>query len=240
MDRKRIFRWVKFALLIYAVIGIVFYYVQDRLILHPVKVAAGQAYHFSQPFTELNLNYDTATRLNVVEFKAADSAAKGVVLVFGGARGNLGDYAGLSTGFRDKGYEMWIMDYPGFGKSTGPISEQRLYDLALVFYKLARSRWKPSQIIIYGRGFGTGIAAQLASVRNCKRLILDDAYYSLTSVFRRYLFLYPLGGNMLHYHLPTYRYLPAVTDTVIIINGDHRLKGLLKSGDEFIKEGDPF
>ena len=243
MNRKRIFRWVKIVLLVYAVIGIVFYYVQDSLLLHPVKAAAGQGYHFSQPFTELDLNYDAATNVNVVEFKATDrgvdSPARGVVLVFHGAKGNLGDYAGSSTGFTAKGYEVWMMDYPGFGKSTGPMTEQRLYDLALVFYKLARSRWKPLQIVLYGQGFGTGIAAQLAAVRDCKRLILEDAYYSMTSVFRRYLFLYPLGGNMLHYHLPTNKYLPEVTAPITIIGGSGRLKEFLKPGDQFLETGEP-
>ncbi|HWB92804.1 MAG TPA: alpha/beta fold hydrolase [Puia sp.] len=243
INRKRIFRWVKIVLLIYAVIGIVFFYVQDRLLLHPTKMAAGKHYAFSQPFTELDLNYDKETRLNIVEFKAtdrpADSIASGVVLFFHGARGNSGDYAAAATGFAARGYEVWIMDYPGFGKSTGPMSEQRLYDLALVFYKLARSRWKPAQIVLYGRGFGTGIAAQLAAVRDCKRLILEDAYYSMTSVFRPYLFIYPLDGNMLHYHLPTNKYLPEVTAPINIIGGSGRLRKFLKPGDTFVETGDP-
>ncbi len=242
--KKIIFRWVKMVILVYCVIGIVFYNIQDRFILHPTKIEAGKAYAFKQPFNELNLNYDTATNLNVVEFKAtdrpADSLAKGVVLFFHDGRGNIGDYAGLSKAMTDHGDEVWMMDYPGFGKSTGPMDEQTLYDLAFVFYKLARSRWKPLQIVLYGQGFGTGIAAQLASVRDCRRLILERPYYSMTSVFRRYLFLYPVGGRFLHYHLPVYEYLPTVTAPITIIDGDHRLKGLLKAGDEFAKEGDPF
>jgi hypothetical protein len=112
------------------------------------------------------------------------------------------------------------MDYPGFGKSTGPMDEQRLYDLALIFYKLARSRWKPLQIVIYGQGFGTGIAAELASIRDCRRLILERPYYSMTSVFRRYLFLYPVGGRFLHYHLPVHEYLKNVTAPVTIIKDE--------------------
>jgi hypothetical protein len=243
MDRKRIFRWVKIVLLVYAVTGIVFFYIQDKLLLHPVKVAEGKHYAFSQPFTELDLNYDQETSLNVVEFRAtdrpADSVAKGVVLFFPDASGNTGEHPGLSTAMTAKGYEVWMMDYPGFGKSTGPMNERRLYDIALVFYKLARSRWKPLQIVLYGRGFGTGIAAQLASVRDCKQLILEHAYYSMTSKFRRYLFLYPLDGNMLHYHLPTNAFLPEVTAPITIIGGDDDLKKFLKPGDEFSDSGDP-
>ena len=84
--KKIIFRWVKLVILVYSVIGIIFYNIQDWLLLHPTKIEAGKAYAFKQPSSELNLNYDTATNLNVVEFKAtdrpADSLAKGVVLFF--------------------------------------------------------------------------------------------------------------------------------------------------------------
>jgi hypothetical protein len=236
--KKIIFRWVKLVILVYSVVGIIVFYVQDRFILHPVKLEAGNPYTFTQPFAELNLNYDSETNLNVVEFKATDRAAdsvapgadslapgaaghgKGVVLFFHDGRGNIADYAGLSRAMTDQGYEVWMMDYPGFGKSTGPMDEQRLYDLALIFYKLARSRWKPLQIVLYGQGFGTGIAAELASIRDCRRLILERPYYSMTSVFRRYLFLYPVGGRFLHYHLPVHEYLEKVTAPVTIIKDD--------------------
>jgi uncharacterized protein len=243
MNKKILFRWIKLLLLVYGLIGIVFYYVQDSLILHPVKLDTATPYRFAQPFTELNLNYDAETNLNVVEFKAtdrpADSLAKGVVLYFHGSSGNIGKYALHSAAFTARGYEIWLIDYPGFGKSTGPINEQRLYDLALVFYKLARSRWKPQQIVLYGQGFGTGIAAQLGAVRDCRQLILEQPYYSMTSVFRRYLFLYPLDGRFLHYHLPTNDYLQKVTAPVTILQGSDGLKAFLKPGDQFLESAGP-
>ena len=243
--RKIIFRWTKLVILVYCSIGIAVYYLQDRFILHPTKLEAGKRYAFTQPFTELNLNYDPETNFNIVEFKAtgspadrvaagvaglasgADSVAPGapgVVLFFHDGHGNIGDYAAMSKSITDQGYELWMMDYPGFGKSTGPMNEQRLYDLALVFYKLARSRWKPLQIVLYGQGFGTGIAGQLASIRDCRRLILERPYYSMTSVFRRYLFLYPVGGRFLHYHLPLHEYLEKVTAPVTVIRGDSAIR----------------
>jgi uncharacterized protein len=239
--KKIIFRWAKLVILLYSLIGIIFYYSQDSLLLHPVKLAADTPYRFSQSFTELNLNYDQETNLNVLEFRAgpADSLEKGVVLFFHDARGNNGAYAGVARELTAQGYEVWMMDYPGFGKSTGPMDEQRLYQQALIFYKLARSRWKPLQIVLYGRGFGTGIAAQLASVRDCRRLILENADYSMTWAFRRYLFLYPVGGRFLHYHLPTNEYLPLVTAPVTIINGDAGLRSFLKPGDQFLETDGP-
>ena len=246
-QKKIVFRWVKVLVLLYCVIGIAWYYGQDRLLFHPEVVERGVKYAFDQPFKELNLPYDAATNLNVIQFRAterpADSTAKGVVLYFHGNKAGIGRYAPAAVDFTKKGYEVWMLDYPGFGKSTGVLSEKKLYEYALVFYKLARSRWQPGQIILYGKSLGTGIAAQLASVRDCRRLILETPAYSLTSVARRYLFLYPVG-MMLHWHFPTNEFLPAVTAPITIFQGDDdgtvpysnasRLKPLLKSGDEFV------
>lgn len=254
MMKKKIFRWVKVLALIYGVVGISWYYAQDKLLLHPVAVDRNTRYDFGQPFTEVNLNYDNETNINIIQFKAVDSPAqassqivdsrpKGVVLYFHGNKKNIGWYAHYATDFTRQGYEVWMMDYPGYGKSTGKFTEKNVYAYALLCYKLARSRWKQDQIIIYGKSLGTCIAAQLASLRDCRRLILECPYYSMLSLFRHYLPVYPVG-TMLHYHFPTNEYLPSVTAPITIFHGTDdglipysnaaRLKSLLKTGDEFI------
>lgn len=245
--KKKLIRWAKVLILLYCVIGIAWYYGQEKLLFRPLAVDRKVIYTFSEPFAELNIPYDATTNLNVIQFHAtdrpADSLAKGVVLYFHGNRDGISRYAPAAIDFTAKGYEVWMLDYPGFGKSTGVLSERKLYEYALIFYKLARSRWSPRQIVLYGKSLGTGIAAQLASVRDCRRLILETPAYSLTSVARRYLFVYPVGA-MLHYHFPTNEYLPAVTAPITIFQGDEdrtvpysnasRLKPLLKKGDEFV------
>ena len=36
----------------------------------------------------------------------------------------------LCLRFHNKGYEVWMPDYPDYGKSTGERTEQKLYSLA--------------------------------------------------------------------------------------------------------------
>lgn len=248
MNKRLIWRWTKIILLLYGVAGIVLYHTQRYYLWHPVAVPASTVYHFSgQPHTEVTIPYDRTTNLDLVEFRAtdrpADSPAKGVVLYFHGNRHDVEWYGRTAADFTRHGYECWIWDYPGFGKSTGEFSEQKLYDYALTLYKLARSRWPPSKIILYGRSMGAGIAAELADIRDCRRLILESPFYSLESVGYHYLPIYP-WGRMLHYHFPVYSHLPQVTAPVTIFHGTadrtfpysnaSRLKDLLKPGDEFI------
>ncbi|MBV9986723.1 MAG: alpha/beta fold hydrolase, partial [Chitinophagaceae bacterium] len=165
------------------------------------------------------------------------------VIYFHGNSSNISRYAPFAGWFTRNGYEVWMPDYPGYGKSTGELSENMLYEEALQVYRSARARYQPSQIIIYGKSLGTGIASQLASIRDCRRLILETPFYSATSLVRPYLFMYPLG-SLMHFKLPTYSYLPKVTAPITIFQGTSdgvvpyrnasRLKPLLKPGDEFI------
>lgn len=241
--KKKLFRWAKLIIIVYCLLGSILYYLQDKMLLHPVAVPADSAYHFTQPFTETNITVDAETNFNFVQFTVPDSLRKGVVLYFHGNRENVNRYAPFASWFTRNGYEVWMPDYPGFGKSTGELTEPLLHEEALTVYKMARARYAPSEIIIYGKSFGTGVASQLASVRDCKRLMLETPYYSLTSLVRPYLWMYPLG-RLMHLKMPTHEYLPRVTAPITIFHGTgdgvipyrnaRRLQKFLKPGDEFV------
>jgi alpha-beta hydrolase superfamily lysophospholipase len=242
--RGPVFKWIKIIIIVYCAIGIAFYYLQDQLLFHPEKKAKNEAYNFNIPYKEVNIAYDTASNLNIIQFTPKDdTVAKGVVLYFHGNKKNIGWYAKYAPNFTKNGYEVWMIDYPGFGKSTGKLTEQRLYDYALQLYKLARTKYGKDSIIIYGKSMGTGVAAQLASIRDCKRLILETPYSSMRGLVQTYFFMYPIK-NMLHYNLPTYEYLQKVIDPVTIFHGTDdrlityrnaaKLKPFLKPGDEFV------
>jgi len=241
--KKVIYRWVKVIVLIYCLIGIVIYYGQDKVLFHPEPLAASYQYSFPYPFKEVNLPYSQSANINIIQFTTSQPKPKGVVLYFHGNKKNISWYARFAPMFTQKGYEVWMMDYPGFGKSTGDFTEQQLYTWALTFYKLAQAHFSKDSIIIYGKSFGTGIAAELATKRDCKALVLESPYYSIPSIPGSWLPIYPLN-KMIHFKIPTWQYLQEITNPVIIFHGTSdytipyrnstRLKQYLKPHDEFI------
>ena len=243
MRWKKLWKWFKITLVIYILAGIGLYFFQDALLFHPVTLKREEPYNFPQPHTEINIPINAESNLNIIRFLSRDSINKGVVLYFHGNRKNISWYAKYSPYFTKHDYEVWLIDYPGFGKSTGKFNEQTLYDWALQLYKLAEGRFPDSNIIIYGKSMGTGIAAQLASVKDCRRLILETPFYDFPSVIQHYLPIYPVR-RMLHYEIPTYHYLQNVKapvtifqgtdDAVITYSNAERLKPFLKNGDEFV------
>jgi pimeloyl-ACP methyl ester carboxylesterase len=216
--RKKIKRWVIVLLFIYIIIGAVLYVIQDRLVFKPVALPANHVFAFKQPFKEVNLAVNKEKNLNIIKFTVADSVRKGVVLYFHGNRSNVEHYADRVADFTNNRYEVWIPDYPGFGKSTGTLTEQALYDDAMILYKMARANFGKDSIILYGRSLGSGIAAQLASIRDCKHLVLETPYYSMDRLMRNYTLIYPISW-ISNYHLPTNTYLKEVINPVTIFHG---------------------
>ncbi len=243
MNKKILFRWLKLFILIYCIIGIAVYYLQDKILFHPQQLSEHSQYSFSLPFKEVNVPYTKKTNINIIEFTVNQPQPKGVVLYFHGNKENIAHYAKAAPDFTSRGYEVWMMDYPGFGKSTGAFTEQQLYDWALVFYKLAQSKYSKDSIIIYGKSMGTGIAAQLATLRDCKTLILESPYYSFPSLIGNYLPIWPVN-NMIKFKIPTWQYLKEVTNPVVIFHGtsdntiplrnSKKLIPYLKPSDKFI------
>ena len=237
------YRWLKLFLLCYATGGIILYYTQDKLLFHPEPVAAYHVYDFPKPYEDQFITYDSSTQFHLVKFPASTDSTKGVVLYFHGNRKNIGHYAKYAKLFTQHGYAVWMCDYPGFGKSMGQRSEPVLYDEAEQVYKLARQEYEKQQIVIYGKSLGTGIASYLASKRDCKQLILETPYYSITSLARQFAFIYPVG-QLMAYKIPQAEYLKKVTAPITIVHGTNdwttfysnalRLKKSLKLGDQFI------
>jgi alpha-beta hydrolase superfamily lysophospholipase len=243
MKRKTIYRWLKVIIILYSTIGITLFYLQEYFIFHPEKLSTGHQFKFDVPFEELNIPFNDRDTLNMVKFFPKDSIRRGVVLYFHGNKQNIERYAKFATNFTKHGYEVWMEDYPGFGKSRGARTEKKMYEQALQLQKMATSKYGRDSVIIYGKSFGTGIAAYLASVTICKRLILETPYYSIPALFGCYAPIYPTNA-MATYKIPVYQYLANVNYPITIFHGTDdgvipyscakRLKAVLKSTDEFI------
>lgn len=243
MLKKKLSKWITIIAVIYVLGGIGIYFLQDIVLFHPVSLKSSQRFIFPEPHKDINIPLNKKDTISLVDFSSTDSITRGVVLYFHGNKRNISWYSKYIPYFTRHGYQVLMIDYPGFGKSTGKITEQKLYEWALLVYKIAIKRFSADSIIIYGKSMGTGIAAELASVRDCKRLILETPYYDFPSLVSHYLPVYPVRW-MLHYEMPTHLYLENVRAPVTIFHGTKdrvityrnasRLKPLLKKKDEFI------
>ena len=236
-------RLVKIIAIVYCTAGIVLYYLQEKLMFHPVRLPRAYQFKFNTPFQEMNIPLNIKDNLNVLRFFTPGSTSKGVVLYFHGNRDNVNRYARYAADFTRRGYEIWIPDYPGYGKTTGSFTEENLYMQATEVYRLAHLKFGKDQIIVYGKSLGSGIASYLTSKKPCRRLILETPYYSMPDLLSNYVPFYPIT-LMSHFRLPTGEYLKDTNIPITIFHGNAdriipygcaaKLKQFLKPGDEFI------
>lgn len=240
---KNILKWLKIILLIYVLGGIALYFLQDAILFRPISLKSTYKYDFPEKHEDINIPINKKSNLNIIRFLSTDTITKGVVLYFHGNKKNISWYAKYPPYFTRHGYEVWMIDYPGYGKSTGRFTEENLYNWADYLYKYANSKFSSDSIIIYGKSMGTGIATQLASIQPSKRLILETPYYDFPSILKNYLFFYPIDW-MIKIKMPTHRYLlhthvpvtifQGTNDKIVTYGNAERLKSVLKPGDEFV------
>jgi alpha-beta hydrolase superfamily lysophospholipase len=243
IKRKTVFRWLKWLFFLYIFIGGALFFLQDYFLFHPVKLARDYHYQFDTPFEEVDIPFNKTDIINMVKFFPADTIRKGVVIYFHGNKGNIGRYGKFAVNFTKHGYEVWMEDYPGFGKSRGTRNEEILYGEAAKIYTMAAEKYAKEQIVIFGKSFGTGVAAQLASVKECSQLILETPYYSIPDLFSCYAPIYPVL-NMTNYKIPVNQFLQKVKVPITIFHGTDdgvipyrcaaKIKAVLKPTDEFI------
>ena len=217
MSRYRsVKRWGLILSSVYIAGGLILYLIQDLLLFHPQPLSRTHTFAFEHPFEEMNIPVE-GRNLNLVKF-LTPANKKGIVLYFHGNMRNIERYAPVATLFTKQGYELWMMDYPGFGKSTGKRTEQNMYADALLVYDLAAKEQAPQNLIIYGRSMGTGIAAYLSMHRESRHLLLETPYYSIEALARYYIPIYPVK-SLMNYELPNYQYLQGAKAPVTIYHG---------------------
>ena len=204
------------AAVFYIMIGTSLYFLQEKLIFLPTTLEKNFQFEFQNPFEELFLEAKDGAIINALHFKA--ETPKGVILYFHGNAGDLSRWGNITSFLVEKDYDVLVMDYRTYGKSTGKLSEKALYDDALMCYSYLVQSYKEKEIIIYGRSLGTGLATYIASVKDPKQLILETPYYSLVDVAKRRFPILPVSLFM-KYRLPSFEFIQDVQCPITMFHG---------------------
>jgi len=202
---------------IYIAISVLLYYLQEFFLFKPEKLPADfEFYYKNQVVEEYNIETRDGATINGLHFRVEQP--RGVVLYLKGNSKSIKGWGKFAVDFTRNNYDVVMVDYRGFGKSTGKRSQKAIkHDIQYIYNKL-RERVPEEYIILYGRSLGSGFATKLASMNNPKMLILDAPYYSLKHVTGRYMPFMPLS-LILRYPMPTYKWLKYVNCPIHIIHG---------------------
>jgi len=189
---------------------------QESLLFHPKPPSADYTFEL-QDTTEVYIDVNGA-KLHALYLRQAPEKSRGIVLFLHGNAGNLKTWFTHADFWISTGYDVLMLDYRGFGKSTGTIeSEAQLNDDVLRAWNFVAPNYQNKKYVIYGRSIGTGLAAKLATEVPTDLLVLVSAYESMTKVAKEY---YPWVPSMvLRYPLRTDQLLPNVHSKILLLHG---------------------
>lgn len=215
------------------------YLFQDKIVFQPDTLDKEYKFNFDQPFTEVTIFPTRDDELSAIIFNPINMVPKGTILYFHGNADNMQRWGNYAIDFTSLGYSVLMIDYSGYGKSTGSPTEEVLYQNAEATWQWALHHLSSKNFIIYGRSLGTAVAAQLATKHKPQQLILETPFYQL--VQDRMTVFFPLG---LDYTFPNYQYLKEVdcpmsiiqgtNDRIVSLKSAEKLRPLLGVDDNFI------
>jgi pimeloyl-ACP methyl ester carboxylesterase len=140
-------------------------------------------------------------------------------LVFAHGNNELIDYwlTGLN-GFRDRGFHLLLIEYPGYGRSQGEPSQSRITEQAVAAYDWAigNAQVDKNRVFGFGMSLGGGVIGALAAQRPFQGLILQSTFPSLLVFANRYA----APSVLLHDQFDTAQTIGRFNGKLLIIHGD--------------------
>ena len=105
---------------------------------------------------------DDGTLIHGLLFKTDDS--KGLIFYLHGNAGSLRSWGGVAKTYTDLGFDVFMVDYRGYGKSGGKISgEKQLFSDMQQVYSSLRNTYEEEKLIVLGYSIGSGPATCAAT-----------------------------------------------------------------------------
>ncbi len=166
----------------YAALTGMVYLMQEKLLFLPGEARYGDPSGIGLTYEEVRLSTEDGESLQAWWIPRSD--ARGTVLFFHGNAGNITTRLETIRTLHRLGLNTFIIDYRGYGASSGRPTEKGLY-------RDAESAWRyligerglpPAEIVLYGRSLGAAVAIWLAERVPEGALIAESGFTSVPEI----------------------------------------------------------
>jgi hypothetical protein len=177
------------AIAVYVMVVVGAYALQRQLMYFPDTMRHAPAALGLDGIAEIEIERPEGIRL-VAWFKPPE-AGRPTILYFHGNAGSVASRAPRAAYWAGLGYGVLLANYRGYGGSGGSPSETALVGdgLALLDH-LAGRGISPQSVVLYGESLGSGVAVQVAALRDVLAVVLEAPFTSAVDIaVRAYPFL---------------------------------------------------
>ena len=204
------------ALLAYAAVVALLWWKQEALLFQPQTLPANFRFDVGADVHESWVDVPGA-RLNALHLQLPKP--DGVVFFLHGNGGNLANWFVNVDFYRRLNLDLYMVDYRGYGKSSGSIDSQAqlMADVRTAWLGIA-PRYAGQRRVFFGRSLGTGLAAQLAAEVQPELTVLASPYTSMVALAQEQYAWVPTA--VLRYPLHTDQALRRVHGPVLLLHGE--------------------
>ena len=174
---------------IYLAVCALLWALQERMIFHPQPLPYPPRHPAANPVEIRNAG-------ETLRGWIVNEQGRGPLVVYFG--GNAEEVSGNIPRWADFPATVVLMNYRGFGQSTGTPSERGLVDDAKAIVRWARERYPDRRLVLFGMSLGSGVAALAAADTSPDALVVISPYRSVEHIARRRFPIVPIRWLLRH------------------------------------------
>lgn len=214
---QTILQFLLLCILLYGAVCVIYFFFQEKFLFVPTfKFDHSFKARVACPIEEFQLRTPYNGSIHAILLKVKEP--KGLVFYLHGNTGSLKRWQFMAEEIASYGFDVFAMDYRGYGRSSGFRTEARMHRDVEYCFDFISLKYESYPKIIYGRSLGTGFATRLASRRKAQGLVLETPFSSLVDVARHRLPFLPVD-TLLRYKFRNDLHLPHVDCPVHIFHG---------------------
>jgi uncharacterized protein len=202
--------------LVYGALLAAIWFSQERLLFAPSPLPAAHRFAVDSDVHESWIEVPGA-RLNALHLRLAQP--DGVVFFLHGNAGNLDSWFINAAFYRQANLDLFMIDYRGYGKSSGHIESQAQLEADVrAAWAAVAPNYTGLRRVIYGRSLGSGLAATLAADVQPELTVLVSPFESMVALAGEHYPWVPLA--LLRYPLRTDQALARIGGPVWMAHGE--------------------
>jgi pimeloyl-ACP methyl ester carboxylesterase len=139
------------------------------------------------------------------------------IVYFGGNGENVTyNLPSFSDAFPD--HALYLMNYRGYGGSSGSPTESAIAEDALALFDYVHARHP--NIVLMGRSLGSGVAIRLATQRPAAKLVLITPYASIAELGASQFPMFPVKW-LIRDRYESFRYAPLIDVPTLLVIAEH-------------------
>ena len=208
--------WAGVALALYAALLAALWWGQERLLFVPQPLPPQYRFDLGADVHERTIEVAGA-RLSALHLRLP--APRGVVFYLHGNAGNLQSWFVDPEYWRRANFDLFMIDYRGYGKSAGRIeSEAQLHADVRAAWDTIAPEYAGKKRVLFGRSLGTALVAQLAVSVQPELTVLVSPYSSMRALAAEH---YPfVPGALLRYPLDTGAAVGQLRTPLLLLHGE--------------------